>query len=381
MPVKELFDLLLAVKHQSKGGETLLFIDEIQNSAFAVKMLRYFYEELPGIYVIAAGSLLETMLNEQLSFPVGRVEYIAQRPCTFCEFLGAIGEDSVRMMVEQLQVPEVLHNKVMSLFNRYALVGGMPEAVANYAQNYDMMALDSIYQTLLTGYADDVEKYKRNETMRNVLRFVIVKGWQSAASRITFEGFGNSNYKSREVGEALRTLQKALLLELVYPTTDTAVPFAEDLRKRPKLLWLDTGLVNYAAGVQSELFGKTDISDAWRGRIAEHIVGQELIGLSNSFMEQRHFWVREEKNSQAEVDFLYRDRQYGTLPVEVKSGHNAHLKSLNLFMAKSSCANAVRFWGKAMTTDNITLPDGKLYRLYNMPYYYAGQIDKWVRTL
>ena len=91
MPVKELFDLLLAVKHQSKGGETLLFIDEIQNSAFAVKMLRYFYEELPGIYVIAAGSLLETMLNEQLSFPVGRVEYIALRPCTFCEFLGAIG--------------------------------------------------------------------------------------------------------------------------------------------------------------------------------------------------------------------------------------------------------------------------------------------------
>lgn len=285
MSAKELFDLLLSVRHKKKDGDILLFIDEIQNSPFAVKVLRFFYEELPEVYVIAAGSLLETMTNTEISFPVGRVEFMALRPCTFTEFLGAIDEKPLRDMIENFDVPEVLHNRVMTLFNQYALVGGMPEAVAQYAKKRDLVALDNVYQPLLTSYSDDVEKYKKNETMRNVLRFIINKGWQYAASRITFERFGNSNYKSREVGEAMRTLQKAMLLELTYPTTETTVPFSDDMRKKPKLMWLDTGLVNYAAGVQSELFGKTDIVDAWKGKIAEHIVGQELLGQSNLFLD------------------------------------------------------------------------------------------------
>lgn len=79
--------------------------------------------------------------------------------------------------------------------------------------------------------------------------------------------------------------------------------FAEDIKKKPKLFWLDIGLVNFATGAQSEIIGKTDISDAWRGTVAEHIVGQELYAISPAFLEQRHFWVREEKSSQAEVDF------------------------------------------------------------------------------
>ncbi|MBQ3634667.1 MAG: ATP-binding protein [Bacteroidales bacterium] len=380
MPVKDLFNVLLSVRHVRKEGEILLFIDEIQNSPFAVKALRFFYEELPDVYVIAAGSLLETMINVDLSFPVGRIEYMALRPCTFCEFLGAIGESSLKEMIEALSVPAPLHSRIMSLFNTYTLIGGMPEAVARYAEKQDIVALDSVYQSLLTGYADDVEKYKRNDSMRNVLRFIVSKGWQEAASRITFQNFGNSNYKSREIGDALRTLQKAMLLELSYPTTDTAAPFAEDLRKRPKLLWLDTGLVNFAAGVQSELFGKSDISDAWRGKIAEHIVGQELLGQSNSLLDSRRFWVREEKNSQAEVDFLYRSRLFGAVPVEVKSGANAHLKSLNLFMAQSSSVRlAIRFWSRPLSSDTISLPSGNNFTLFNLPFYYAGQVDSFLR--
>ncbi|MBR4583573.1 MAG: ATP-binding protein [Bacteroidales bacterium] len=375
MSAKEFFDLLLSVRRKKKEGDILLFIDEIQNSPFAVKVLRFFYEELPDVYVIAAGSLLETMINTEISFPVGRVEFMALRPCTFTEFLGAIDEKPLRDMIENFDVPDVLHNRVMTLFNQYALVGGMPEAVAQYAKKRDLVALDNVYQPLLTSYSDDVEKYKKNETMRNVLRLIINNGWQYAASRITFERFGNSNYKSREVGEAMRTLQKAMLLELTYPTTETTVPFSDDMRKKPKLMWLDTGLVNYAAGVQSELFGKTDIVDAWKGKIAEHIVGQELLGQSNLFLDYRHFWVREEKNSQAEIDFLYKNRLYGAMPIEVKSGHNAHLKALNLFMEQASCRYAMRFWAKQKTIDTITLPSGKQFALYNLPYYYAGQVE------
>ncbi len=376
IPVKELFQYMLLERHQPRKGSILVFIDEIQNSAYAIKMLRYFYEELPEIYVIAAGSLLETMLNQQLSFPVGRVEYMALRPCSFLEFLGATGETEIQQLVQNIAVPEQLHPKVMRLFNTYTLIGGMPAVVADYAENRDIVSLDIIYQSLITGYIDDVEKYTKTESMRQTIRFIIQYGWQQAASRITFERFGNSNYKSREIGDAMRTLQKTMLLELAYPTVETSLPLSPDLKKKPKLLWLDTGLVNYAAGVQSEIFGKDDISDAWRGRIAEHIVGQEFLAQTPSFLENRIFWVKEEKNSQAEIDFIFKSRRYGIMPVEVKSGHNAHLKSLQLFMQQSPCTSAVRFWGQPKSEDKVELPSGKTFTLNNLPYYYSGIMEK-----
>lgn len=379
MPVSVLYETMLAVRHQKKiDGTVLVFIDEVQNSSIAIKMLRHFYEELPGIYVIAAGSLLETMLNRQISFPVGRVEYMALRPCTFGEFLGAVGEASLGEYVESVAVPEVLHSRLLSLFNTYTLIGGMPQVVDDYANNHDVESLSDIYQSLLVGYMDDVEKYTDSGSSRNVIRFLIGKGWGHAAERIVFECFGNTKYKSREVGEAFRTLQKAMLLELVYPTVETRLPLSPDLRKRPKLFWLDTGLVNFAAGIQSELFGKEDINNAWRGQVAEHIVGQEILGQTNSFLAQRNFWVREAKNSQAEVDFLYNSSRYGLVPVEVKSGTNAHLRSLQLFMAESSCRMAVRFWAKPYSVDKVVLSNGSRYSLHNVPYYYAGSLEKIV---
>ena len=277
---------------------------------------------------------------------------------------------------KNLAVPDQLHPRVMRLFNTYTLIGGMLAVVANYAKHGDIVALDSIYQSLLAGYTDDVEKYTNTEPMRQTIRFIIQYGWQQAASRITFERFGNSNYKSREIGDAMCTLQKTMLLELVYPTVEPSLPLSPDLKKKPKLLWLDTGLVNYAAGVQSEIFGKDDISDAWRGRIAEHIVGQEFLAQTPSFLETRNFWVREEKNSQVEIDFIFKSRRYGIMPVEVKSGHNAHLKSLQLFMQQSPCTSAVRFWGQPKSEDKVELPSGKIFTLNNLPYYYAGMIEK-----
>lgn len=376
IPVLDLFDLMLAVRGKKKDGSVLLFIDEIQNSPVAIKMLRYFYEDLPEVYVIAAGSLLETMLDRQIAFPVGRVEYMALRPCSFDEFLGAIGEPVIQEMVRGGKVAEALHSKVLSLFNRYVLVGGMPQAVAEYASNRDVVALEGVYQSLLAGYADDTEKYKSSESSRNVLRYLILYGWPFAAERITFERFGNSNYRSREIGDAFRTLQKAMLLELVYPTTCTKLPVIDDLRKKPKLMWIDTGLVNYAAGMQSKSLGLGDVNDAWRGKIAEHIVGQEILAQSYSVLEKRHFWVREARNAQAEIDFLYNSRCCGLVPVEVKSGTNAHLKSLQLFERESECKLAVRFWSKPYSENVIALDNGVTYKLLNLPYYYAGNMER-----
>jgi predicted AAA+ superfamily ATPase len=360
-----------------RKGKTLLFIDEIQNSPKAVAMLRYFYEDLPDLYVVAAGSMLETLINRKISFPVGRVEYLAIRPCSFSEFLGALGEEALRESLLAVDLPAAIHSRTMKLFNDYTLIGGMPEAVASYAQKRDFVALRKIYDTIIAGYQDDTEKYARNEMHLNVLRHILLNGWEFAGQRIKFERFANSNYKSREMGEAFRTLEKAMLLELVYPTTATDLPIMSDLKKSPKLLWLDTGIVNHVAGLQQELFGTQNISDFWRGKTAEHIVAQSLLAANDSVLARRSFWVREARNSQAEVDFVM-NINGKLVPIEVKSGDNSKLKSLHLFMEQTNGNIAVRFWSQSLAKDNITLPSGKKYTLLNVPFYYAECLEKVV---
>ncbi len=369
-------EIFLFCNKDNKFGKTLLFIDEIQNSKTAITKLRYFYEaKLPDLYVIAAGSLLETTLNKEVSFPVGRVEYLAVRPCVFNEFLLAIGETRLEKALLECKIPEALHDKTINLFNTFTLIGGMPEVIADYALNKNFVGLNSIYEGLLTSYRDDVEKYARNETMSQTIRYILQSGWKFDMERITLGGFAESSYKAREMGEAFRTLEKTFVLELCYPTTDTVVPIIKDLKRSPKLLWLDCGLVNYAANVQKEVFGAADILDAWRGKIAEQIVAQELLALDNRVSNQRNFWVRNKKDSNAEVDFVLQ-KDSKVIPIEVKSGHNARLKSLHLFMDEVSHDIAVRVWSKPLSIDEVTTQNGKKFRLINLPFYYIGVLEK-----
>jgi predicted AAA+ superfamily ATPase len=370
-------DLLTAIylfcNKPRQKSRTLLFIDEIQNSPAAVARLRYFYEETPDIYVISAGSLLESLIDTHISFPVGRVEYMAVHPCSFDEYLGALGETELANAVQQCTVPDAVHAKVMDLFNTFTLIGGMPEVIAHYAQHRDLVSLSNIYETLLTGYKDDVEKYARNELMRHIIRYILQEGWQFAGQRITLGSFAGSSYKARETGEAFRVLEKTMLLELVYPTINTALPMATDLKRSPKLFWMDTGLVNYVANIQKEVLGAKDILDVWRGNIAEQMVAYELISNDYRVSSKRKYWVRNKKGSDAEIDFiLQKDSQ--VIPVEVKSGHNARLKSLQIFMENSPSEIAIRVWSQTFSIDEITLSSGKKYRLYNVPFYYVGQL-------
>lgn len=372
-------DIHLYCNLEKREGRTLLFIDEIQQSKAAIAKLRYFFESNnPTLFVVAAGSLLETMLNKDISFPVGRVEYLALRPCTFTEFLRAIGESSLEKALIHQQLPEALHDKTIRLFNTFTLIGGMPEVIAHYAANKDFVALNAVYESLLTSYRDDVEKYARNEQARNMIRFVLQEGWRHTAERITLSGFSGSPYRSREMGETFRTLEKTFLLELCYPTSDVLVPFIKDMKRAPKLLWLDCGLVNYAAAVQREVFGAMDILDAWRGKIAEQVVGQELLAMDNRVSAQRVFWVRNKKGSEAEVDFLWQ-QGHQLVPIEVKSGHNAKLKSLHSFMEHSTHSTAIRVWSQPFSIDQVRTTGGKTVTLYNIPFYYVGQLDQLIR--
>lgn len=354
---------------------TLLFIDEIQNSPEAVAMLRYFHEKRPDIYVIAAGSLLENVIDRKISFPVGRVEYMALHPCSFLEYLNGIGEDFDRQVIEDLKA-DTIHDRLMYEFRRYCIVGGMPEAVKYYAATNDLLSLDTIYDGLITSYSDDIEKYSPNDTQTRIMRHILETGWAKGGETITFERFGGSDYRSREVGEAFRTIQKAMLLELVYPTLNNRLPLEAQLTRRPKLIWLDTGLMNYKAGIREEVFSVADIADAYRGRVTEQIVAQELLALSTKVSDRRYYWVGNTRNSTAEVDFVWKYNAK-LLPIEVKSGTNAHLRSLHVFMSDAPHDIAIRVWSNRMSIDEVReAGTGKMFRLINIPYYYVGILDK-----
>ena len=357
-----------------ENRRTLIFIDEIQNVPDAVKVLRYFYEKRPDLYVIAAGSLLESLVGNHISFPVGRIEYMALHPCTFTEFLGALGENILVEQIEQLEVPQSVHSYVMDLFKKYMIVGGLPEAVANYAKRKDWVSLNEIFNSLLSGYKDDIEKYAQRPKEQDILRYILNYGWGLAGQRFQFSKFCSSSYKSAEMGNAFRTLEKTLLLELVYPLISTSFPILPDLKRSPKLLWLDTGLVNYVAGMQESLLFTSDTDELWNGHIAEQVVGQELLGASFAFGGKRMFWVRDARNSQAEVDFVYKYKSH-LIPVEVKTGDNSKLRSLHQYMDESQEDIALRLWNGPLTSDLIRLPSGKQYTLYNVPFYYAGQLE------
>ena len=381
---KEIHRLIEAIFfHLQKNpteGSTLLFIDEIQNSPEAVAILRYFHEKRPDIYVIAAGSLLENVIDRKISFPVGRVEYMALHPCSFLEYLNGIGEDFDRQVIEELQ-GDTIHERLMYEFRKYCIVGGMPEAIKSYAQTKDLLSLDPIYDALITSYSDDLEKYSPNETQTKIMRHILETGWQKGGEMITFERFGGSTYRSREVGEAFRTIQKAMLLELVYPTLNNRLPLEAQLSRRPKLIWLDTGLMNYKSEVREEVFSVSDISDAYRGHVAEHIVAQELLAHSTKITERRYYWVGYNRNSSAEVDFVWKHQPY-VLPIEVKSGINAHLRSLHIFMSDAPHDLAIRVWSKPMSIDEVKEPNtGKTFRLLNIPFYYVGVLNKVIEKI
>lgn len=365
-------------KSLADRSNTLVFIDEIQEVPDALQQLRYFYEDAPDIPVIAAGSMLESLFNPDISFPVGRVEYLVIQPASFREFLGAMGETTALEQVQTIPSSSFAHEALLKLFRTYCLIGGMPEIVAHYTEHKDLVALTPIYESLLVSYLDDVEKYAKRVSEVEYIRHAIRSGFAEAGKRIRFQNFGNSSYKSREMGEALRALEKALLIHLVYPQTSPVLPLLPDLSKSPRLHVLDTGMLNYFVGLQQEIIGTTDLNSVYQGRVIEHIVGQELLARQYSALRGLAFWVREKSTSIAEVDylFLYKEK---LIPVEVKSGATGTMRSLALFMDLAPHNIAVRLYAGELLHSTITTPSGKIVQLLNLPYYLVSQIENYLQ--
>lgn len=370
----------LRLKHhvrQDSDAEILLFIDEIQEEVRAVSMLRYFYEDLPRIYVIAAGSRLQSLVRQRISFPVGRVEYMNLRPFSFVEYVNAVHGPRWADWIRTLSVPETMHREMVDVFNRYALIGGMPEAVAVYAETGDIESLAPIFDSLLKSYQEDIDKYAKNQEQARLLRHLVSSVWTESATTVTFKQFGESSYNSSQIHNGLEILENAYLLNLDYPVTAVHAPALPNKRRSPKLIMVDSGLTNFFAGIQLEYLQNPELLDTWRGRAAEQIVAQELrVVLDRLYREKQYYWVRDKKGTTAELDFIW---QYGMhlIPIEVKSGTNAHLKSLHSFVNLTrQHIYAVRVWSGAFSVQEVSTPapDNQGYTLINIPFYYVGQI-------
>lgn len=358
---------------------TLVFIDEIQEVPNAINLLRYFYEDFPEIHVVAAGSLLEIVLSENISIPVGRVEFMILRPVSFDEFLGAMGENQSLEILKNYEIPSYAHDKLMSLFNTYTLIGGMPEVVQSYATHKNFSLLNKIYESLLISYQNDFEKYAKNTTQIQILRQILKTIGTETGNRIKFQNFGNSNYGSREVGEALRTLEKALLVKLIYPCFSTKFPIQTDFKKSPKLQFLDTGLFNKMAGIQKELIRSSTVEMVHQGKVAEHIVGQEILTPSFSPYDELKFWTKENKDSNAEVDYLFEHEGF-IIPVEVKLGASGRLRSLHSFIDEAPHNIGIRISSNKLNFENHKTIAGKEYKLLNIPFYLTSKLGKYIEA-
>lgn len=377
--VKSIVEAIFLTKNMdsSKLDQSILFLDEIQESPKAIQLLRYFYEEIPELSVIAAGSLLEFALKEVKSFPVGRVEFLYLYPMNFPEYLEAIGQNAALNEFIQIPVKPFAHKVLMQLFHRYLIIGGMPEVIKTDVAKKNLADLPPIYESIWSTYKADIEKYTQSDSERKIIRHIMNTAPLVLDQRIKFQGFGNSNYRSREVGECFRILEDAKVMRLIYPTTDLTPPLKSDLKKSPRLQLLDTGLVNHTLGIQAQLLGMDDLSLAFRGAIVPHMVTQELLSISHLTDHKPNFWVREKKQSSAEVDLVI-NHQNRAIPIEIKSGATGSLRSLHQFIDACDHGFAVRIYGGELKIEDTVTPQGKPYRLLNLPYYLGTKIKEYV---
>lgn len=358
-------------------GNTLLFIDEIQALPKAIQSLRYFYEEIPDLNIIAAGSLLEFAIKDVKSFPVGRIEFLYLYPLNFNEYLEAIGHTAALEQLNIIPVKPVAHKVLLQLFHRYAIIGGMPEVVKTDIENNNLAVLPKVYESIWATYKNDVEKYASSVSERRVIKYIMNTAHLYIDQRIKFQNFGNSNYRSREVGEAMRNLDAAKIIQLIYPTMDVEPPIKPDIRKSPRLQFLDTGLVNYTLEIQARMLGMEDLSNAFKGAIIPHLITQEVISLNTITNTKPNFWVREKAQSSSEVDLVY---PYGDkiIPIEIKSGATGTLKSLHQFMNRTSHPYAIRIYGGEFNIEKSITSEGTPFLLMNLPYYLGTQLPKYL---
>lgn len=372
---------ILALKNEISSEqfpETLVFIDEIQESSKAISFLRYFYEEIPNLQVIAAGSLLEHSLNKTKHFPVGRVNYLYLFPLNFPEYLEAIGKEKLLEALQKVPASPLAHQLLMKEFHTYCIIGGMPEVVAHYTKNQELALLPAVYESIWETYKDDIVKYAASKSEENIIKHVVRSAAAFIDQRVKFQNFGNSNYKSREVSEAFRSLDDAKVIQIIYPCTQVEPPAITDFKKSPRIQFLDTGILNFDLNIQADLLLMDDLSQAYKGALIPHIITQEIISLNTWNYRKPNFWVRDKSQSSAELDLILSSGNY-LIPIEIKSGKTGTLRSLHQFINQANHPFGVRIYGGKFIIEESVTPQGKPFYLMNLPYYTGTLLNEYIR--
>lgn len=334
-------------------NETLLFIDEIQESQEAIMALRYFKEDMPNLHVIAAGSLLEFVLDEIPTFGVGRIHSMYMFPMTFDEFLLANGEQLLLDARGQANIdaplPTPLHEKLIGLMRTFMLVGGMPESVVKWVQTHDFLQCQEVQDDIITGYEADFPKYKKKVDPQ-----LLIATMKSAATQATKKFVYSrvpGEYKTAEVKKALDLLIKAGVLVPVTHSSGNGLPLGDEADESiRKILLLDTGLMlrlfNMTMGdtsaITAQILTATVADLVNKGPMAEMMAGLELLHyLTPNLHHDLYYWVRQAKNATAEIDYLL-SRDMKVLPFEVKAGVQGGMKSLWDFMREKKLEQAIR---------------------------------------
>jgi len=327
-------------------GETLLFLDEIQACIPAISSLRFFYEDMPELHVIAAGSLLEFALEEIPSFGVGRIRSLFMYPFSFAEFLEANGNkfllETIKKANFQNPLDNVLHEKTLYLLKLFMLIGGMPEVVATYVQKKDLLECQYVLAELTETLKNDFAKYKeKTPALQISAAFDSVIRQMGGKFKYTDN---NAEYSIYQMKQAVELLIMAGLVIPVTHTSANGLPLGAEINpKFRKLLLIDTGIFQRALGMQlSDVLLNDDFDAINKGGIAEMFAGLEILKASSCYEQYRLFyWQREEKNARAEVDFVVQQNM-DIVPIEVKSGKQGKMQSMHLFMKEKNSKAGIR---------------------------------------
>lgn len=339
-------------------GKTLIIFDEIQECPEALNTLKYFKEKANEYHVIAAGSLLGTLLTQPKSYPVGMVNLLDIYPLTFDEFLEATDE-SLYAYYSSIQkgqpIEEIFHNRLMEAYNYYLIIGGMPECVSSWIAHKDPAKISQIQKELIEVYENDFSKHNGKVNSGRILMVFRSIVAQLAKSNEKFMyGAVREGGRARDFEEAIEWLVSAGMLNRVYNISKMEHPLAAfDKLDQFKLFVFDTGLLKHMAGIDnSAILLKADYQ--FKGPLTENYVLQQLRGQFE--VEPRYY---SDKNSK--IDFLI---QYGTeiIPVEAKGGEDKSAPSFKKYIADRHPEHALRYSKRGYRKDGA---------ITNLPLYLA----------
>lgn len=349
----------------------------------AILALRYFYEMMPELHVIGAGSLFDFAL-EAVGLPVGRVESLHMYPLSFMEYIVGTGNLAAAEVIlhhpGKEPLTETLHEKFMSLVGEYLAIGGMPEAVAKWVEEKKPKESFQVHHNLITSYRQDFEKYATRPQMKCV---------ETLFRQIPYmigEEFKYKNihgeFRKRELAPSLDLLCKANVVHHIQHSAGNGIPLGAEVNLEWfKLIMVDIALAQANLGFDlSTWFAEPGLDLINRGAMVEAFVGQELICYSSPHQKSElYFWKRQAKSSTAEVDFIY-DHNRQIVPIKVKSGDGRTLKSLQMFLEmhpRSSygvrfCAQNYSQWQKIDSRPLYTVfslaHEDQLKALRELPY-------------